>query len=104
MDTATKASTSQTASQARGVVWREAKNAAARAGMPMATPPQPGTAGNSPAHRNFHGSQPVTPRKVQQLRVEAEALDALLFKDDAARLAAKGFEAALRIHEGKAQT
>jgi hypothetical protein len=49
MATATKASTNQTASQARGDDWRDAANAAAMAVMPMATPPQPGTAVNSEA-------------------------------------------------------
>src|SRR2546421_7466036 len=49
MATATKASISQTASQARGVVCREAANAAISAVTPMATPPQPGTAVNSAA-------------------------------------------------------
>src|SRR5260370_33235689 len=42
--TATNTSASQTASQARGVAWRAASHAAATAVMPMATPPQPGTA------------------------------------------------------------
>ena len=49
MATATKASISQTASQARGVVCREATNAATRAVAPIATPPHPGTAVNSAA-------------------------------------------------------
>src|SRR5271163_1921580 len=49
MATATKASTSQTASHARGEVWRAAKKAAASAVIPMATPPHPGTAVNSAA-------------------------------------------------------
>src|SRR5271169_2316135 len=47
--TATKASRSQTASQARGEDWRAAKKAAASAVIPIATPPQPGTAVNSAA-------------------------------------------------------
>src|SRR5713101_9544669 len=49
MATATNASTSQTLSQALGVAWREATNDAISAVMPMATPPQPGTAVNSAA-------------------------------------------------------
>src|SRR5258708_5901468 len=49
MANATNTSASQTASHARGVTWREARNAAARAVAPMATPPQPGTAVNSAA-------------------------------------------------------
>src|SRR5205814_1828310 len=49
MATATKASINQTASQARGVVCREAANAATSAVTPIATPPQPGTAVNSAA-------------------------------------------------------
>src|SRR5438270_13669053 len=49
MATAMKASTSQTMSQARGDVWRDATKAATRAVMPMATPPQLGTAVNSAA-------------------------------------------------------
>src|SRR5271163_3579968 len=47
--TATKASTSQTASQARGEDWRAATKAAASAVIPIATPPHPGTAVNSAA-------------------------------------------------------
>src|SRR5208282_4446779 len=47
--TATKASTSQTASHARGEDWRAATKAAASAVIPIATPPQPGTAVNSAA-------------------------------------------------------
>ncbi len=49
MATATNASTSQTVSQARGDVWRDAAQAAPMAVNPMATPPQPGTAVNSAA-------------------------------------------------------
>src|SRR6266481_1893068 len=49
MATATKASISQTASHARGVVCREAASAATSAVIPIATPPQPGTAVNSAA-------------------------------------------------------
>src|SRR5258708_34737805 len=49
MANATNTSASQTASHAPGVTWCEARNAAARAVAPMATPPQPGTAGNSAA-------------------------------------------------------
>src|SRR5207249_10896727 len=49
MATATNASTSQTTSQALALACREARYAAAIAVMPMATPPQPGTAVNSAA-------------------------------------------------------
>src|SRR5258708_34039849 len=44
MANATNTSASQTASHAPGVTWCEARNAAARAVAPIATPPQPGTA------------------------------------------------------------
>src|SRR3979490_3183808 len=47
--TATKASTSQTVSQARGDDWRDAIHAAPMAVNPIATPPHPGTAVNSAA-------------------------------------------------------
>ena len=49
MATATNASINQTVSQARGVTCREAMAAATSAVIPMATPPQPGTAVNSAA-------------------------------------------------------
>src|SRR4029077_13023965 len=49
MATATKTSTSQTVSQARGDPCRDAIQAATMAVSPMATPPQPGTAVNSAA-------------------------------------------------------
>src|SRR5258706_13581611 len=47
MANATNTSASQTASHAPGVTWCEARNAAARAVAPIATPPQPGTAVNT---------------------------------------------------------
>ncbi len=56
-----------------------------------------------PAHRNLGRLQPVVPRQVQQFRIEAEPLDALLLEDNAATLAAKGLKSALCIHERQPQ-
>src|SRR4029077_9306787 len=56
-----------------------------------------------PAHRNFHRAQAVMPRQVQELRIKAEALDALLLEDHAAAFTAKGLEAALCIDKGQTE-
>src|SRR6266849_5991049 len=56
-----------------------------------------------PAHRNFNRAQSMTPRQVQQLRVEPETLNRLLLEDDAAALAPERFEAALCIDERQPQ-
>src|SRR5713101_3804877 len=56
-----------------------------------------------PAHRNFNRAQSMTPRHVQQLRVEPETFDRLLLEDDAAALAPERFETALRIDERQPQ-
>src|ERR1700676_1312974 len=56
-----------------------------------------------PAHGNFHGAQSMMPRQVEKLGIETEALDALLFEKNAAALAAKCLESALRIDERQAQ-
>src|SRR5216684_5643271 len=56
-----------------------------------------------PAHWNFNGLEPVMPRQIQQFRIKAEALDALLLENNAATLAAECFEAALRVHERQPQ-
>ena len=57
----------------------------------------------SPADGNFNGSQPVMPGEVKQFGIEAKAFNGLLFEDNFALLAAKGFEAALRVHERQTQ-
>src|SRR5271156_3894463 len=56
-----------------------------------------------PADRDLRGAQTVMPGKVEQFGIEAETLDALLFKNDFAGFALKGLEAALRINKRKAQ-
>src|SRR5260370_17665700 len=56
-----------------------------------------------PAHRNFNRAQSMTPRQVQQLRVEPESFDRLLLEYDAAALAPERFETALRIDERQPQ-
>src|SRR5260370_16892025 len=56
-----------------------------------------------PAHRNFNRAQAMTPRQVQQLRVEPKSLNRLLLEDDRAVFAPKRFETALRIDKGKPQ-
>ncbi len=55
----------------------------------------------TPAHGNFHGAQAVVPREIQQLGIEAKALDRLLLENDTATLAPEGFKAALSIYEGQ---
>src|SRR5256885_12603274 len=56
-----------------------------------------------PAHRNFNRAQAMTPRQIQQFRIEPEALNRLLLEDDAAALAPERFETALRIDERQPQ-
>src|SRR5712675_2959056 len=56
-----------------------------------------------PAHWNFSGLKSVMAREIQQFRIKAETLDALLLENNAATLAAKRLEAALRIHERQPQ-
>src|SRR5258708_27787018 len=56
-----------------------------------------------PAHWNFNGLEPVMPRQIQQFRIKAETLDALLLENNATTLAAECFEAALRVHERQPQ-
>src|SRR5580698_5687811 len=50
-----------------------------------------------PPHRNFRYTQPVALCQKQNLRVETEALDALLLKNNLRLLPAKSLESALRI-------
>src|SRR2546425_8698617 len=54
-----------------------------------------------PTHGNFDGAQTMAFGEEEDFGVEAEALDALLLKDDARVFADKGFKAALRV--GKTQ-
>ena len=60
-----------------------------------------------PAHRHFGGAQAVALGEKQNLGIESPALNALLFEDDAGRLALENFEAALGIvdrNPGKERT
>jgi hypothetical protein len=50
-----------------------------------------------PAHRNLRDAQAVALGKEQDFRIESEALDALLFKDNPGRFTDKRFESALGI-------
>src|SRR3989441_1299859 len=52
-----------------------------------------------PTHRNFDGAQAMAFGEEKDFGVEAEALDALLLKDDARVFADEGFKAALRVGE-----
>src|SRR3989441_4194050 len=52
-----------------------------------------------PTHGNFDGAQAVAFGEEEDFGVEAEALDALLLKDDARVFADEGFKAALRVGE-----
>src|SRR2546425_5415525 len=52
-----------------------------------------------PTHRNFDGAQTMAFGEEEDFGVEAEALDALLLKDDARVFADEGFKAALRVGE-----
>src|SRR3989442_1352632 len=54
-----------------------------------------------PTHGNFDGAQTMAFGEEEDFGVEAEALDALLLKDDAGVFADEGFKAALRV--GKIQ-
>src|SRR5260370_40997573 len=56
-----------------------------------------------PAHWNFNGLEPVMASQIQQFRIKAETLDALLLENNAATLAAERFKAALRVHVRKPQ-
>src|SRR5713226_6612346 len=56
-----------------------------------------------PAHWNFNGLEPVMASQIQQFRIKAETLNALLVKDNAAAFAAECLEATLRVHERKPQ-
>src|SRR6202020_1513785 len=60
-----------------------------------------GAGGVCPAHRDFGGPQTVMASEVEEFGVEAETLDALLFENDFTALAFEGFEATLRVDEGK---
>src|SRR2546425_880088 len=51
-----------------------------------------------PTHRNFDGAQAMAFGEEKDFGVEAEALDALLLKDDARVFADKGFKAFVREH------
>src|SRR3989441_12511702 len=52
-----------------------------------------------PTHGNFDGAQAMAFGEEENFGVEAEALDALLLKDDARVFADEGFKAALRVGE-----
>src|SRR6476661_2784530 len=56
-----------------------------------------------PAHGNLPCVQSVVARQVQQLGIKSEALDALLFENDAAPFAAEGLETALGIDKRQPQ-
>src|SRR5947207_2847867 len=56
-----------------------------------------------PAHGNFNRAQAMAPRQIQQLRIEPETLNGLLFEDDAAALAPEGLETTLGIDERQPQ-
>src|SRR5271156_1624535 len=57
-----------------------------------------------PTHRYFRRMQPMMPSQVQQFRIEAKALDALLLKNYFARFALESFEPALGVYKRKSQT
>ena len=59
--------------------------------------------GMAPANRDFDGGEAVVAGEVEELGVKAEAFDGLLLEDELAFFAAKGFEAALRVDERKAE-
>src|SRR3989441_1812701 len=52
-----------------------------------------------PTHGNFDGAQAMAFGEEEDFGIEAEALDALLLKDDARVFADEGFKAALRVGE-----
>jgi hypothetical protein len=59
--------------------------------------------GMAPADGDFRRPQAVVAGQIQELGVETEALDGLLFENDSAGDAAEGFEAALGVYEWQAQ-
>src|SRR5208282_6607402 len=56
-----------------------------------------------PPHGNLGRMKSVMPCQVEEFRIEAEALDALLLEKKLARFTPEGFEAALRVDEGQSQ-
>src|SRR5271168_2560079 len=63
-----------------------------------------GARGVGPANRYFFGAQTVMACQIEQFRIEAEPLDALLRKNDFALFAFEGFEAALGVYKRQTQT
>ncbi len=56
-----------------------------------------------PPYGDLDRAQSVMPRQIEQFRIEAEPLDALLFEKDLAAFTPERFEAALRIHKRQPQ-
>lgn len=56
-----------------------------------------------PPHGNLDRTQAVVPRQVEQFRIEAEPLDALLLEKDLASFPAENLKATLCIHNRQAQ-
>src|SRR5207248_2319561 len=111
MATAMKASASQTKSHVRGVAWR----VAAEEGVPadfedvdqhlqtVAEHADFRCRGMAPANRNFDRPQTMMPGQIEQFGVETEALDGLLFKNNAATFAVESLEAALGVDKRQPQ-
>src|SRR5215475_2112251 len=56
-----------------------------------------------PANRNFHRSQSMVAREIEQLWIKSKPLNPLLVEDNFAPLAPERFEATLRVHEPQPQ-
>src|SRR2546430_1696279 len=59
--------------------------------------------GMAPANRNFDRPQTMMPGQIEQFGVETEALDGLLFKNNAATFAVESLEAALGVDKRQPQ-